>query len=290
MNKSKIKALIEKARAGEQITAEELEALAAPRNPDARPAKVCSPKNALNKARKGVELTKWELEDLAKSPEHAVQYAEFKGERFPECERHLLEDGNPGRIKQYFINIVGERNEALERHMLKSGTNLVQEYCSEVLKSRWIEGERLLLEQENRWHGGLDADGALDYQAEHIKGPWAELEKILTNGKQEVADRNDALKKYFKNCGRGSHEETERRLLKSGTAQSIYLYARLCLGGKLPESLHNKMILKGSKASKKYLNWLESRRKSTVAYLKTLESGEREELVSTIPETIQTLR
>ena len=50
MNKSKINALIEKARAGKQITAEELENLTAQRDPNSRPATVCSPRHAVAKA------------------------------------------------------------------------------------------------------------------------------------------------------------------------------------------------------------------------------------------------
>lgn len=284
--------LIEKLRGGGQITVEDLESLGPPRkkDPSKRPAKVCSPKYAVAKAKKGEKLNKWELEDLAQSPAHAVEYAQFTGVRFPECETHLLLDNTSGLITTYFIEVVKERDERFEEWLLKEegGAECIPQYCMEVLKSRWKEGEEAILKIEDNWNRGIDADYALGYQKEMIRGAWGKLERVLLSRKNEVCNRKSALRTYFENCAGKRDEGTESRLLKFNNTSAIFMYARHCVGGKLPEALHNKMILSGKKSAKNYLRWLASRKKMLGAYLATLSEEERAELIGSFPETIQT--
>lgn len=282
--------LIEKLRAGGQITVEDLESLGPPRkkDPSKRPAKVCSPKYAVAKVKKGEKLNKWELEDLAQSPEHAVEYAQFTGVRFPECEPYLFALNK--EVATYFLDVVKERDERFEAWLLKDedGPENIQRYCTEVLKSRWKEGEEAILKIEDNWNRGIDADYALGYQKELIRGAWGKLERVLLSRKNEVSNRKSALKTYFENCAGKRDEGTESRLLKFNNTNAIFLYARHCVGGKLPEALHNKMILSGKKSAKNYLRWLASRKKMLEAYLATLSEEERAELIGSFPETIQT--
>jgi hypothetical protein len=287
MNKSKINALIEKARAGKQITAEELENLTAKRDPTSRPAKVCSPRHAVAKAKKGVKLNNWEIEELAKSPEHAVEYAKLTGARFPLCEEILVEKGSINLVTQYFFDIVKVPSKPFEKWLLEAERKeYIGRYIEEVLKSRWEEGEDALLKITHRWGSELDLNRALAYQKNFKIGPWENLEKILLNGKARVFDRLGVIKSYFKNCGPGRHEAAESRLIKYGNTAAIFLYARYCVGGKLPDGLHNRMILGGKKSSKKYVSWLASKKKSLLKYLLSLPEDERAELLGLIPETV----
>jgi len=287
MNKSKINVLIEKARAGKQITAEELESLTAKRDPTSRPLKVCSPRHALAKARKGVRLNNWEIEELAKSPEHAVEYAELTGARFPLCEEILLEEGSSRFVTEYFFDIVKVPSKPFEKWILAQGKEYIGRYIKDVLKSRWEEGEDALLKITHRWSSSeLDLNCALDYQKNFKIGPWEKLEKILLNGKVRVSDRLGTIESYFKNCGPGRNEAAESRLIKYGNTGAVFLYARYCVGGKLPDGLHNRMILSGKKPAKKYVSWLASKKKSLLNYLRSLPEDERAGLLGLIPETV----
>jgi hypothetical protein len=288
MNKSKINALIEKARAGKQITAEELENLIAKRDPTSRPAKVCSPKHAIAKAKKGVKLNNWEIEEIAKSPEHAVEWADLTGRCFPPCEEILLEKGSSEDITHYFFNIVKVPSKPFEKWLIEEdGKEYIGKYINDVLKSRWEEGEDALLKITHRWvRGELDLDYALAHQKNFKIGYWAKLEKILLNGKVRVSDRASSIESYFMNCGPGRNDAVERRLLKYGNAGAIFLYARHCVGGKLPDGLHNRMILSGKKSAKKYISWLASKKKSMLRYLVSISEEDRAGLLGLIPETV----
>lgn len=277
--------LIEKLRAGGQITVEDLESLGVKKkDPEARPAKVCSPKRAVEKAKKGIILNRWELEDLAKNPEQAVEYAKLKNKRFPECEENLVAKGSRRMIVEYFLDLVEEPSELFEKWLIAGEQGLIKRYCSEVRKSRWAEGEESLLKVAHRWNGELDASHALAYQKEFRLGPWEQLERLLLNGKAKVGDRAGSVREYLKNCGPGRHEVTERRLLKFGNTSAIFFYARYCVGGRLPDELHNKMVLSGKKSAKRYLSWLSSRKRSVLNYLLSVGEDERREMMGMFPE------
>jgi len=280
--------LIEKLKAGEQITLEDIESLGSrkKKDPTSRPAKVCSPRHAIAKAKKGARLNNWEIEELAKSPEHAVEYAILTGARFPLCEEILLEKGSSRLVTQYFFDIVNEPSKPFEKWLLEKGKEYIGRYIADVLKSRWEEGEDSLLKVTYRWGSELDFNYALGYQKNFKIGPWENLERLLLNGKVKVSCRGDAIKSYLKNCGSGRHEATESRLLKYGNTAAIFNYARYCVGGRLPDGLHNRMILSGKKSAKKYVSWLSSKKKNTAKYLMSLPQEDREELLGMFPETV----
>lgn len=263
----KLKKLIEKARAGGQVTAEELESMAS------TPSKICSPKTALEKAKKGIKLNEFELKSLASDMKCALEYAKFRGEPFPEFEEKLIEKGNFWTVSDYFKNVVKVPSKLYENFLLvKTKGEHTREIClyaAEVLKCRWPEGETFLLQPDEIQH-------ALQYQESLSIGRWAELEKlVLKNG--DSSDKQS----YFQNCGLGRNESLENLLLKKGKGESLYLYARYCVRGKLPTSLHNKMILLGKKWSKKYVRMLESMKKRFASYIQSIGDSEREELFKT---------
>ncbi len=284
--------LIEKLQAGGQITVEDLKSLGTrkKKEPDARPAKVCSPKHAVMKARKGQELNKWELEELAKNPEHAFAYAKLKGERFPECEHQLLLGGGD-RVATYFLEVVKERDEAFEAWLLgkENDGKHILEYCREILKGRWAEGEKVLLKKTCRWNNEIDLDDAWEYYDQFIgDGPWPEMEKVLFNKKLKVSYRENSVKKYFKLCRPGRQEDTERRLMKSGNTYAMFMYANYCVCGRLPDGMHNRMVLGSSKAAKGYVKWLRWKKDNVVRFLQSLDEEDREKVIAMIPEGMAT--
>jgi hypothetical protein len=286
--------LIEKLRNGGQITVEDLKSLGSrkKKDPDARPAKVCSPKTAFAKAKKGQQLNKWELEELAKSPEYAVDYAYLTGKRFPECEEYLLSSDIPipDFIPDYFFDVVKERDEAFESWMIKNENSaaIIINYCREIIKGPWKECEQTLLNIKS-WRGEINLESAWEYWESFINGPWPEMEDALLNKKSKIEFRSTNVKKYFKLCRDGRREDTERTLMKSGDSYAILMYAVYCVGGKLPDGLHNKMVLGSSKSAKKYVKWLSKQKDIAVRYLMSLDGDDREKLIGMIPEETLTM-
>lgn len=282
--------LIKKLESGGQITVEDLKSLGKKKDPDSRPAKVCSPKAALAKAKKGIELNKWELEELTKSPDHAVLYAKLKGKRFPECERELFSRAGENLLASYFLEVVKEKDENFEAWLVGSASlsrlgQYIRDYCKDILKCRWEEGERVLLTKVKGWGGDIDLDSAWEYYDTLIsQGPWPEMEKVLLNKKLKVYYRENSIKKYFILCGIGRQEDTERRLMKSGNAYAVFMYAMYCVGGRLPDALHNKMVLGSSKSAKRYVKWLAKKKDMVVRYLESLDKDDREKVIGMIPE------
>lgn len=281
--------LIKKIEAGGQITVEDLKSLGKKKDPDSRPAKVCSPKAALAKAKKGIELNKWELEELTKSPDHAVLYAKLKGKRFPECERELFSRAGESLLASYFLEVVKEKDNNFEAWLVGDAEpsrlgEYIRDYCKDILKCRWEEGERVLLTKVKGWGGEIELDHAWEYHEQFINGPWPEMEKVLLNKKLKVSYRGGSIKKYFKMLGPGRQEGTERRIAKSGSTYAIFMYAMYCVGGRLPDGLHNKMVLGSSKSAKKYIKWLSKKKDMVVRYLESLDADDREKVIGMIPE------
>lgn len=279
--------LIKKLEAGGQITVEDIKSLGKKRAPDERPAKVCSPKHAVAKAKKGQELNKWELEELAKDPEHAFAYAKWKGKRFPECEHQLFLKGGENVVSDYFLEVVKEKDEAFEAWLLgqKNNGKHILRYSRDILKARWKEGEKVLLKKTCRWSNDIDLDGAWGYYDQFIgDGPWPEMERVLFNKRLKIEYRNNSIEKYFKLCKPGRQEDTERRLMKSGNTYAMFMYARHCVCGRLPDALHNRMVLGSSKAAKGYVKWLRWKRDNVAMFLQSLDEEDREKVISMIPE------
>lgn len=261
MNKTetaKVEKLIDKAGEGHQITVEDLASLIG--------NKVCSPKVALVKAKKGIALTDAELKELAKDYRLAYEYAYLKKEAFPECEAAILASRDIRVIEAYFTEISAKPNKAYENWMLKDGgyrqAEKIVEYSKEILKARWPEGEEILLKSHH--------EEALEIHGHFEIGRWPELEKALFGKKRRRPVDLELKKKYFKNLGKGRRPDIEDTLLKKGKGLSIYLYATQCAQGKLVAPLHSKMILMGGNWSKKYLSWLERKKKSVDLYLRSI--------------------
>lgn len=273
--------LLQKARAGGQVTLSDLENLQGLRrvgkkDPDAPPSRIASPKTLLKRAKDGVELNKWELAELAEDAECATAYAEFTQKPFPECEDYLLKSGPMMLVMKYFQDLFPQVNKKYEDWLInKHQADMITNYCSQVLKGRWKEGEEVVLADKS-WRR---EDILLDYQSRVVRGRWPELERIIFSKKTKKEERHELTWGYFNNLGFGRHEDLERRLLKSGTPKMLYDYALHCVGGRLPTSLHNKMILVGKGWSRKYLKGLDARKRMLSRFLASLNDEETAEIL-----------
>lgn len=277
------------------------------KDPDVRPKRVCSPRYAVLKARKGKKLNKWELEDLAKDPEYAYQYADLvlkarfpeaepaiakvpdtafqyaknviKG-RFPEAEEMFLRlhcDWGPRNyLPRYFIDIAQEPNPLVEKKILATHHGLAIEYAAKCLKARWPAGEKVILED--------DVDGAVRYHKEVVKERWPELEDRIIFGKNKgfFDSRKKSFADYLENMN-SPVPEIEEKLDRCSNASLLLAYAVKGVRGRLPDNLHQKMMLlafdpKKSKTAKKYARFIDSCDRRALAYIKGLDDQARKEL------------
>lgn len=241
------------------------------KDPNKRPNKVCSPRYAVIKAKKGIQLSKWELEELAKSPKHSVEYCEITGRDFPECEPALWESGASGDVYRYWFTIAKRPSPELEKAILSDQTQWIPDYAANCLNGRWAEGEKLILSEKQE-------HTLLEYQGKVIKGRWKEMEFILWKKKKFAHwSFENTAQMYFHNCGKRD-EDLEATLLQKGKSRHLYWYARECVKGRLPQELHNKMILlsfEKSKFARKYLKELDLQERRAINYLKNLSAEER---------------
>lgn len=282
VNLMEIQKLVEKISEGGTVTISDLKSLIAS----------FSSKVALAKANRGIALTDAELKELAKDYKLAFKYACLKKEACPQIEPAIIKRGDRAFIRQYFTKISPKPNKLYEDWLLgavtplssasKSAFSDILEYCTDILKARWPAGEKFLLD------GLWISDEVFEMQKRLKIGRWPELEERLLFGFGKrrpvpvmplvvagriVSSRSyrfHVMKKYFKNCGVGRHPDIEEMLLKKGKGLPIFLYATQCTRGKLVSPLHTKMILMGGGWSKRYLSWLERKKKSVDLYLQSV--------------------
>ena len=250
------------------------------KDPNKRPKRVCSPRYAVLKVSKGKQLNKWELEELAKSPEYAVEYCRATGKDFPECEDALWEDGNEHFLYKYFFGCAKKPSKELEQFILESDQWLswITEYAATCLNARWEEGEKKLLKGKSYALRFL-----IDYQRRVVKGRWKGVEdRFFKVNKSSYWQELECVEKYFKNCG-SRDEDLEKVLLEKGKGRHLYWYSRKCIKGRLPPELHSKMIMLSfsgkANFAKKYIKEIALRETSAINYLKTIPADERQTLL-----------
>lgn len=244
---------------------------------DRRPAYVCTPRHAIKKARRGVQLTKWELEKITENAHYSFQYAmEVVRGRFLEGELAIAEDSI--NSLKYAVHIVRDRWEPGEAKIAES-EDLSLQYARDVLKARFPLGEKVILSC---------IGSSVEYSKSVLRGRWRPLErKILRMSPKEIEkwwDRRDFYKSvsvYLKVIG-GRWPEYEEKMLRESRALPIYKYARH-LGGRLPDALHQKMMMfsfdnKKQKFSKLYLKFLSHCEKVAARYINGLPEDERRRL------------
>lgn len=159
-----------------------------------------------------------------------------------------------------------EQNEKLER--------LIAESSKASLAYAIHRGQRFKLGEPAIL---TDPEIARRYATEVIRGRWPEAEDVISKS-------GKASYKYFKSMYVGCdvspkiHASIERILLKQKDSNRILCYAQY-LGGRLPEKLHNRMILEGDQ---EYIKLVEEREQDCLRYLKTLSAEQIKELLTKV--------
>lgn len=276
------------------------------KDPDVRPKRVCSPKYAVQKARKGKVLNRWELEELAKDPEQSLIYCQkvIKG-RFPAAEpaiaqhpdmafdyaksvikgrfaeaeatflRHNCDWGNRNYLQRYFIEIVQEPNPEVEKILIDTHHGLTVSYADLCIKGRWPAAEGVILS---------DIENAVDYHHRVVKERWPELEdKILFLKKRSFWDNRSKLFASYLSTLNARVPELEAKLETCSKASLLFTYAVKGVKGKLPQNLHQKMMMLGfdpkkQKIVKNYVRFLESCERRALTYINGLDEESRKDL------------
>jgi len=186
---------------------------------------------------------------IAKTPKFAYVYArDVIKNRWPEAEDSILNSSSSNSIStivSYASEVIrGAWPEAEELIKGSRNSHIIFEYCVGARKNRWQEVEDILL--------GAGEDKIIAYAEKSVGGRWIEGEKKLLETKK-VNSKIEYCKKILK----GRWKEFEEILFQKENAECLFNYAKYIVGGKLPEILHNKMIVlamtrKDDKFVKKY--------------------------------------
>jgi hypothetical protein len=276
-------------------------------NEEVRPKRVCSPKYAVMKARKGKQLNRWELEDLAKDPEQSFLYATkvLKGRfpegesaiansehayeyavkvidgRFPEAEPYFVSQlngwGHGNKALHYFVHIAKVRHPKVEESILERHHNFIVEYAKNCVGGRWHEAEGEIVKH---------ATHAEAYHKDVVKGRWPEWEDRILGRKKlgYFYNRTQMLSDYLKVVP-APVPELEKKLEGSNRASLILAYAVKGIRGRLPDALHQKMMMlsfdpKRQNTARKYLKFLESCERRAIRYLSGLDEDELKEVLA----------
>lgn len=109
------------------------------------------------------------------------------------------------------------------------------DYACDVIKGRWEPGEATIMQH---------AYSSYRYALYAIKGRWEPGEAV-------IREEGDVSLSYAKDVIKGRWEPGEEAI--SSSTEYMYLYAKDVIGGRLPDPLHNKMVLSESDEwTKKY--------------------------------------
>jgi hypothetical protein len=148
-----------------------------------------------------------------KNPAFAYKYAKALGKRIKEAEKNIII--NEEYIIDYTRDVIKGRWEEAEKYILnkfnKDLIDLAFNYAIHIIKGRWKELEDIILDD-------YDINIAIDYARDVIKGRWKELEDIIL----DTLDNKDDLElanKYEEDIMKGKWEELdnvkiERNLLE----------------------------------------------------------------------------
>jgi hypothetical protein len=140
----------------------------------------------------------------------------------------------------YYARAMGRRWGPAEKKILaEKDVVTCFDYADQVIKGRWPEAEKFIIK---------NPDFALRYAIQVIKGRWPEAEKFI------IKNPDFALL-YANNFFGGKWEEYEKSIIND--TERCYLYAKDAIKGRLPEHMHQAMVMHSfsqpDKWVKKYL-------------------------------------
>jgi len=183
---------------------------------------------------------------IIQSAEHATSYAEsvIRGP-WPEAEDIILSDIQSSF--KYAKSVIRGRWEKCES-LIATDPSLAYEYAKFVLKGRFPLGEAAI---------ATDSTQAYRYATQILKSRFIEGEAVIAS--TETVNRNTFTVKEYKEIFVGIPKSsgyvgwagwTEEQLMRSPCW--MYLYAKECMDGRLPDTLHNSMIVFGMTIPENY--------------------------------------
>jgi hypothetical protein len=172
---------------------------------------------------------------IAKSPDFSYCYARdvIKG-RWEQAEKTLLACSN-----KHIIDIVGYAKEVIKgkwpeaEEIIKNSGNprAIYDYLVNARCEKWDEVEELAVTGYNQ---------IIEYCEKAIKGRWHEGENRLLSGASP-----DSCIEYCQKVLKGRWIDFENKMFESEDTGDIFEYAKKVMNGKLPELLHNKVLMLG---------------------------------------------
>ena len=171
----------------------------------------------------------------------------------------------------YARDIIRGRWEPAEKKLLEKpfdNMDFIVSYATEVIKGKWTEAEEFIKNSKSdngiykylvdarkeRWEEVEDSvikggNQIIEYCQKVIGGRWIEGEKKLL-----TIPSIDILIKYCKECLDGRWIDLENKLFENENTEAIFEYAKVIMNGKLPEMLHNKVLMMGMVKKDQYLS------------------------------------
>jgi hypothetical protein len=149
----------------------------------------------------------------------------------------LEKSEDPADVIDFLEQVLQERWGDFEMALLAMGrTDWQVLYADKVIKGPWAEAEKNVL-RKKAWGEGVF------YAAEVLEDRWETLERMLL---KECAFKCAVMYAAFVIGGRWP--DLEKRFIRKSdktTCGDLYEYAKRVIKGRLPEDLHNLMIMKG---------------------------------------------
>lgn len=226
---------------------------------------------------------------IIKNYELANEYAQdvlSENDRWEEYENELINSSCEDKEKldwmYSYASTLNSRWESYEKFILEKGEKAYKDkekfasillgYCRRF-SFRWQEAEKFIM---------LDASFCVQYADEVIGGRWVEAESSILKSMDAAFEYLSKLKFRW--------PEYERKIKKR--SRRILSYAKEVIHGKLPDELHNRMLMYGmmnvktdeyspDKAhSEDYFEFLKSAERNAILFLKSIDEEERKKILA----------
>jgi hypothetical protein len=170
-------------------------------------------------------------------------------------------------IEELIEHLLIENDEFTEEmeNLIARNAKASLSYAKQIGK-RFEKGEKAIL---------TDPKLACEYACDVIEGRWEEAEDIISKNGRASYEYYECSTTPHKVSDK-IHKSIEQILLKQTSSRRIEKYASM-IQGRLPQSLHNRLILEGNNW---YVNFIEKEEEDCVRYLRTLDVEERNKLLN----------
>lgn len=213
---------------------------------------------------------------ISKSPEFSYCYArDVIKDRWKPAEEILLSSTKPeiNSIVGYAIDVIKGKWPEAEEIIKNCGNNLlIYSYLINARKEKWDEVEEIAVVGYNR---------IVEYAEKAIRGRWIEGEKKLLGDLAPRGQKFDCCIEYCQKVLHGRWIDLENKIFENEDTDDIFEYAKKVMCGKLPEMLHNKVLMMGMIEKDESLEkYFKAKKYKTEKKLKAYKTYEQEEKTS----------